>query len=184
MNIPNRITLLRIALLPIFLAVVLIEAIPYRQFIGAVIFLVCALTDLYDGYYARKYHMVTDLGKFLDPIADKLIVAAALVVLLQWGRVGPISVIVILSREFIVSAFRTVAANNGLVISAGPLGKIKTVLQDVAIVMLLIDNWPFSYIGLPLAQLVMLAAVVMTLWSGIDYIVRNWHVVSGQGKEG
>jgi CDP-diacylglycerol--glycerol-3-phosphate 3-phosphatidyltransferase len=126
-----------------------------------------------DGMIARKYNLVTNFGKIMDPLADKLLVISALVCLVELGDIAGWMVIVILAREFIVTGLRMVAASEGVVIAAGATGKIKTVLQMVAIPALLLKNWPFYHIGVPFAQIMLWAAVIITIISGIEYIVRN-----------
>ena len=131
------------------------------------------MTDWVDGYLARSRNEVTNFGKFMDPIADKLLVMSAFVLLVGDGRMTGVSCIIILAREFIISGFRLIASDRGMVLAAGKLGKIKTTLQIIAIVLLLLNNFPFVYIGIPMDKIVLAAAVVMTVWSGADYIVKN-----------
>ena len=144
MNLPNKLTILRLVLIPVFVAVYYVQAIPYNFIISAVIFVIAALTDFLDGYIARKYNLVTNLGKFLDPIADKILVSTALILLLvpnttmalPWWT--GILVAVILARELLISGFRLVAVDKGIVIAADKIGKVKTFIQDVAIVVLIV----------------------------------------------
>lgn len=192
MNLPNKLTLIRIAMIPAFAALYLIGAIPFNFVISAVIFALAAFTDFLDGYIARKHKLVTNLGKFLDPIADKVLVSTALVLMLvaPFGvgetAVMPtycaISVVIILARELIVSGFRIVAASKGLVLAADKSGKLKTVFQDVAIVILLVgaDVMPGTYSVIGIIGLVVLAiATLLTLTSGIEYLVKNRAVLKG-----
>lgn len=183
MNVPNKVTLLRIALIPVFMVLMLAWDIPGKEYIGAGIFFFCAMSDVYDGWYARKYNMVTDFGKFMDPIADKLVVTAALLVLMEWGKVGSAVTMVILTREFIVSALRMVAASKGIVLMSDNLGKLKTAFQDIAIIMLLLNNWPFALLNIPMDYITLGIAVFFTIWSGINYIVQNRHVLLDGMKE-
>ena len=135
------------------------------------------MTDWVDGYLARSRNEVTNFGKFMDPIADKLLVMSAFVLLVGDGRMTGVSCIIILAREFIISGFRLIASDRGMVLAAGKLGKIKTTLQIIAIVLLLLNNFPFVYIGIPMDKIVLAAAVVMTVWSGADYIVKNRQIL-------
>ncbi|WP_059105263.1 CDP-diacylglycerol--glycerol-3-phosphate 3-phosphatidyltransferase [Shouchella shacheensis] len=190
MNVPNKITLARIALIPVFMFFLLVDVpmgnlnlggvdLPVSVFVAAIIFIVAAATDWLDGYYARKLQLVTSFGKFLDPLADKLLVTAALVGLVQISPelVPAWIVIIILSREFAVTGIRLVAAGDGDVIAASQLGKWKTVSQMVAIIACLLHNFPFQAIGLPFASIALWVAVVLTIWSGIDYFTKNKHVL-------
>ena len=167
MNLPTKLTILRIVMIPLFVAVFFITAIPYRFLISAVIFALAAFTDFLDGYIARKYNMVTDLGKFLDPIADKVLVSTALIVMLVAGKsqpiipfYGSIAVAIILARELIVSGFRMVAASKGAVLAADKSGKIKTFFQDMSIIALLVGKefMPETYSTLNIIGLVLVIA--------------------------
>ncbi|AMX83971.1 CDP-diacylglycerol--glycerol-3-phosphate 3-phosphatidyltransferase [Geobacillus subterraneus] len=189
MNLPNKITIARIMLIPFFLIVMLVPfgwgsiqigktVLPIAHLIGALIFIIASTTDWIDGYYARKYGLVTNLGKFLDPLADKLLVSAALIVLVELGFAPAWMVIVIISREFAVTGLRLVLAGEGEVVAANVLGKIKTWTQIVAISALLLHNVPFSLIPFPFADLALWVAVVFTIWSGWDYFVKNKHAFS------
>ena len=196
MNLPNKITLTRIFLIPAFVVVFFLTVIPYNYFIAAVIFVVASCTDFIDGHIARKYHLVTNLGKFLDPIADKVLVSSALICMLvrpdvlqvmwqgDWVMIASgVCVAVILARELIVSGFRMVAASAGLVLAADKVGKVKTTFQDISIALLLAGA---NFFGLAAASqvinavgLVCLAvATILTIWSGTGYIVKNKHVLS------
>lgn len=198
MNLPNKITLSRICLIPVFAVIFFLDMIPYNYFIAAIIFVVAACTDFLDGHIARKRGLVTNLGKFLDPIADKVLVSTALIFLLvrpqillvlwqgDWVLVcAGVCVAIILARELIVSGFRMVAASAGLVLAADKIGKVKTTFQDIAIAFLLAGT---DFFGLAKASevinaigLVCLAvATVLTVWSGISYIVRNRQVLQEQ----
>ena len=174
MNLPNKLTLLRIILVPVFIVVLMMG----HYYIAAGIFVVASFTDMLDGKIARKYDLVTNFGKLMDPLADKLLVMSALICLVELGDIPGWMAIVILGREFAITGLRTVAASSGTVIAAGWTGKIKTVLQMIAVVLILLRNWPFVYLGIPMDQIVLWAAVVMTIVSGVEYIVRNKHVIS------
>ena len=188
MNLPNKLTILRLIMIPLFVAVFYLTIIPYNYVISAVIFVLAALTDFLDGYIARKYNLVTNLGKFLDPIADKVLVSTALIVMLLplpnessiLPFYGAIAVAIILARELIVSGFRIVAASNGKVLAADKSGKVKTFTQDVAVVVLLFgaDLMPGLYSVINIVGLVFLGlATLLTIYSGIECIVKNVDVL-------
>ena len=130
-----------------------------------------------DGYIARKRKLVTNLGKLLDPLADKLLISAALISLVEMQRLDAWVAIVIISREFAVTGLRMIAAAEGQVIAASPWGKLKTIVQIVAIVALMINNFPFSSFAFPFAGIITWAAVIITVWSGVDYFIKNWKVI-------
>lgn len=188
MNIPNKITLSRICLIPIFIVILSIPfdwgaweigttTLPVTHFVAGMIFLIASLTDWLDGHYARKYNLITNMGKFLDPLADKLLVSAALILLVELDLAAAWIVIIIISREFAVTGLRLVAAGEGIVLAASNMGKIKTVSQILAIALLLLHNYPFSYLGIPVDQIVLYIAMILTAWSGIEYFIKNWHVM-------
>lgn len=187
MNLPNRITISRILLIPIFLVIMVVNfswgnlsllgvELPVTHFIGALIFILASTTDWVDGYYARKFNMVTNLGKFLDPLADKLLVSAALIVLVDLGLAAAWIVIVIISREFAVTGLRAILAGQGEVVAANMLGKIKTWAQIVAISALLLHNMIFELVNLPFDQIALWVALIFTVWSGWDYFDKNKQV--------
>lgn len=187
MNLPNKITVSRIFMIPLFMVVMLAPfswgdihlfgvTMPLTHFIGALIFIIASSTDWVDGYYARKYNLVTNLGKFLDPLADKLLVSAALVVLVELNLAAAWIVIVIISREFAVTGLRLVLAGGGEVVAANMLGKIKTWTQIVAISALLLHNTIFELAGIPFDQLSLWVAMFFTVWSGWDYFAKNKQV--------
>ncbi len=148
--------------------------IPYNDYIGVALFVIAAATDGVDGYVARKYNQVTTFGKFIDPLADKLLVTAALIGLTAMGRLDPWFAFIIISREFIVTSLRIVAISSGKVIPANASGKIKTVLQIVAISSMLIDKiYELSLWGFPVSFILMLAAVIVTVYSGVEYVSKN-----------
>lgn len=169
MNIPNSLTLLRIVLIPIFV-IVLVVRIPYGDLLAAFIFMVAALTDSLDGYLARKYKQITKLGIILDPIADKLLITAALISLVELGRIPGWIAIVILGREFAVSGLRAVKAEEGVIIPASQLGKLKTISQIFAVILIILENVypPLKGAG-PWAMYI---AVAITVISGIDYFYK------------
>ncbi|ASS75567.1 CDP-diacylglycerol--glycerol-3-phosphate 3-phosphatidyltransferase [Tumebacillus algifaecis] len=183
-NLANRITLVRISLVPIVMFFLLVRLdlgkltlfghqANWSDLIAALIFIIAAITDGLDGYIARSRKMITDFGKFLDPLADKLLVSAVLISLVDLGRLDAWVAIIIISREFAVTGLRLVAAANGTVIAASKLAKWKTTLQIIAIVALILNNFPFSTIDIRFDLWMVWAMVVITVWSGIDYFVKN-----------
>ena len=189
MNLPTKLTILRLIMIPAFAAVFFIPAVPYRFIISAAIFALAAFTDFLDGYIARKYNMVTDLGKFLDPIADKVLVATAFIVMLvapagetpiiPWY--GAIAVAIILARELIVSGFRMVAASKGAVLAADKSGKLKTFFQDITVVLLLVakdvapePDGAFYIVGLVFLGI----STILTIYSGAECIIKNRKILS------
>lgn len=177
MNLANKITLVRVLLIPVFL-IVLFSNYPNSNYIAALIFAIASVTDGLDGYIARSRNQITTLGKFADPLADKLLVSAALISMVQLGRIPAWIVVVIIAREFTITGFRTIAASEGLTIAASPLGKIKTITQLVAIISLLINNFPFELINIPFDIIMLYISLFFTVISGIDYIYRNRHVLN------
>ena len=177
LTIASKITIARICLIPLFVVFYYLFNEGWQVLLPTLIFTLAALTDWVDGYLARSRNEVTNFGKFMDPIADKLLVAAAFVLLVSDGRMNPVSCIIIMSREFIISGFRLIAVERKLVIAAGWLGKIKTVTQIIAIILLMLNNFPFHYIGIPMDHIMEAVCVIFTIWSGVDYIVRNRQVL-------
>lgn len=179
MNLPNKLTVLRVIMIPFFVFFLLLEngANPTWRYLSAAIFIVASFTDLLDGKIARKYNLVTNFGKFMDPLADKLLVCSALICLIELGQLPAWVVIIIISREFIISGFRLVAADNGIVIAASYWGKFKTVFQMTAVI-LLIFNIPSLAL---LTNIVLAVAVVLTVVSLADYIVKNRKVLTEGG---
>lgn len=149
----------------------------WEHLIGGLIFIFASVTDWLDGYIARKYSLVTNMGKFLDPLADKLLVSAAFIILVELGTAPSWIVIVIISREFAVTGLRLILAGGGEVVAANQLGKIKTVTQILAIVSLLLNNIYFESIGIPFGTIVLYVALLFTVWSGVDYFYKNRKVL-------
>ena len=175
MNLPNKITVFRILMIPFFVACMLIKEIPYHEIIAGVIFIIAALSDLVDGKIARRFNLVTNFGKFMDPLADKLLVQSALLCFVANGRLPAWIAIVIMSREFIISGFRLVAADKGIVIAAGYLGKLKTVFQMVMSVMLIFH---FSHpVWLATEQIFIWGSLILTIVSLVDYFIKNKDVL-------
>lgn len=177
MNLPNKLSMLRILMIPVFVILALMNA-PAAQYAAVGVFVLAAITDALDGHIARKNGLVTNFGKFIDPIADKLLVMSALIVLVERGRMPGWVCIVMLAREFAISGFRLVAAGTGKVIAAGILGKIKTVTQMIAVIALLLTaiDGVFAPLG-TFADVAMYVSAFMTVWSGADYIIKNFNCI-------
>ena len=177
MNLPNRITMMRIILIPFFVFFMLTELVPGSRFIAAAIFIVASLTDTLDGYLARKYNLVSNFGKFMDPLADKLLVCSALVCFVAIpGNPMPVwGVILIISRDFIISGFRLVASDAHVVIAASVWGKVKTVVQMVMCVFLIID---FNDAFINMVEYILIyLAIALTIISLVDYLWKNWKIL-------
>lgn len=180
MNLPNKLTLLRVCMIPLFVILALIETTA-TQILAVIVFLLACFTDYLDGSIARSCNMVTDFGKFMDPIADKLLVMSAIVILVSQNRMPAWVCIVMLAREFIISGFRLVAAGKGTVIAAGMTGKAKTVTQMVAIVMLFLfssvhgGGHGFFYV---LSNIVLYASAILSIASCVEYIWNNREVIA------
>jgi len=172
MNLANKLTIIRIFLVPIFMFFLMVK-IPYGEYIAVAIFIIAALTDSLDGYIARSRNQITKFGKFMDPLADKLLVSAALISLVELDKLSAWIVVVIIAREFAITGLRVIAASEGITIAANWWGKIKTITQIVAIISLLINNYPFSLIGFPFDKIAIALAVIFTIISGVDYIYIN-----------
>ena len=180
MNLPNKLTILRVILIPFFVFFLLSPYFPgYGNYIAVAIFIVASLTDMLDGKIARKYNLVTNFGKFMDPLADKLLVCSALICLIELGRLAAWIVIIIIAREFIISGFRLVASDNGVVIAASYWGKFKTVFQMLMVIVLILDlPYPaFEILGTVLTWI----ALILTVVSLVDYVVKNKDVLTEQG---
>lgn len=188
MNLPNKITVSRVLLIPIFIIFMIIDfgmgelsfggvTLSVERLIGTFIFIIASMTDWLDGYLARKHHLVTNMGKFLDPLADKLLVSAAFIILVEMHLAASWIVIVIISREFAVTGLRLLLAGEGEVVAANSLGKIKTVAQLLAIILLLFDNAFFALANIPAGEMMLYIALIFTIWSGADYFYKNRHVL-------
>ncbi len=169
MNLPNKLTIFRVILIPVFIIALMSGIIPepVNRYVGVVIFCVASFTDYLDGHIARKYNLVTNFGKFMDPLADKLLVSSALICMIELGFLPAWLVIIIISREFIITGFRLIAAEGGLVIAASWWGKIKTVTQMLMIILVLLG------VGGIIGNILIILATVFTVISGVDYIVKN-----------
>lgn len=173
MNLPNKLTMFRVILIPFFVVFMLVDITTVDKWIALVIFIVASLTDLLDGRIARKYNLVTNFGKFMDPLADKLLVCSALICLVELEKLPAWMVIVIIAREFIISGFRLIASDNGVVIAASYWGKFKTTFQMVMICLLIADIAAISVI----TNVIVWIALVLTVVSLIDYLVKNKEVM-------
>jgi len=178
MNLPNKLTMFRVVLIPFFVVLLLVDITPYDNWIALAIFIVASLTDLLDGKIARKYNLVTNFGKFMDPLADKLLVCSALICLVEMERIAAWMVIVIIAREFIISGFRLVASDNGVVIAASYWGKFKTTFQMVMICLMIADLEALSIV----TTIVTWAAVILTVVSLADYLLKNKGVMQENNK--
>ena len=180
MNLPNKLTILRVILIPFFVFFLLTDFVPYHYIIALVIFIVASLTDMADGKIARKYNLVTNFGKFMDPLADKLLVCSAMICLIPLGQLAAWIVVIIIAREFIISGFRLIASDNGVVIAASYWGKFKTTFQMLMIIVLILElqfpNAVFHWLGVILTWV----ALALTVISLIDYIVKNKDVLKEQ----
>ena len=181
MNLPNKLTVLRMIMVPIFVVVMMISNEMWADLVGVALFAAASITDMLDGKIARRYNLVTDFGKFMDPIADKLLVMSAMVILVAQNRMPAWICVVMLAREFIISGFRLVAAGKGTVIAAGMTGKIKTVTQMVAIVMLFLFSSAtgggsgFFYF---MSNVVLYASAILSIISCVEYVWNNRAVIA------
>jgi len=175
MNLPNKITISRVFMIPLFLVIFLVPAIPAGKYIATAIFIIACLTDALDGYIARKYHLITNFGKFADPLADKLLVCSALICFVELKLVPAWIIIIIIAREFIISGFRLVASDNGVVIAASYWGKFKTTAQMIMCILLIVnfDNVVFNL----LEQIFIYLSLILTVVSLIDYLYKNRNVL-------
>ena len=179
MNLPNKLTLLRVLMIPFFVVCLLWEGAQHQtlRYVSAAIFIVASLTDMLDGKIARKYGLVTNFGKFMDPLADKLLVCSALICLIELGQLPAWMVIVIISREFIISGFRLIASDNGVVIAASYWGKFKTTFQMIAVILLIFNLEALRL----LADICVWVALALTVISLADYIWKNRGILTEGG---
>ena len=198
MNLPNKLSVIRMILVPIFVIIMMVVPYPYGEIIGVALFIIAALTDMFDGKIARKYNLITDFGKFIDPLADKfMVIGALLVILYKYASIRPIfiwAVIIVIFRELAVTSIRLVASSSsGVVIAANWLGKIKTVTQIICVCCVIIEPMLYDlgmrlfHINLswlmahpPLTYISTVTMIVFTLWSGINYIVSYWKYLDPQ----
>lgn len=179
MNLPNKLTILRVLMIPFFVAALLYDggANQNMRYVAAALFIIASLTDMLDGKIARKYNLVTNFGKFMDPLADKLLVCSALICMIELRELPAWMVIIIISREFIISGFRLVASDNGVVIAASYWGKFKTTFQMIGVVLLIFNIPALS----TLTTIIVWIALALTVISLVDYIVKNAGVLT-EGK--
>ena len=179
MNLPNKLTTFRVVLIPFFIFFLMTELIPFSKWIALAIFCIASLTDFFDGYLARKWNMVTNFGKFMDPLADKLLVCSAIIAFTAMDRMPAWIVIIIVAREFIISGFRLIAAEKGVVIAASYWGKFKTASQMFMIILFIIN---IDALFIP-GQVLMYIALALTVISLIDYIIKNKDVMKDEPGE-
>ena len=178
MNLPNKLTVLRVCMVPVFVFLMLWNGLGSAgKYAAAAIFILASVTDWLDGYLARKYHLVTDFGKFMDPIADKLLVGSALICLVEKGDLAAWIVSIIIGREFIISGFRLVASDKGVVIAASYWGKFKTVFQMIMVILLILDLGGMVH---TIAQITEWISLILTVVSLVDYLKKNWGVMEGE----
>jgi len=182
LNLPNKLTILRTIMIPVFLIFLYIPGLGMTgDVLATAIFVLASFTDLLDGKIARKYNLVTNFGKFMDPLADKLLVCSALIALVDLNRIPAWVVIIIIAREFIISGFRLIASDNGVVIAASYWGKFKTTFQMIMIILLILNiDYPYSNI---INMVIMYIALALTIISLLDYIIKNYKVfIDGSNK--
>ncbi len=183
MNLPNKLTMLRIVMVPVVVLIYLLipqdfcvvsqtNGLALRDILAFLVFAAASFTDMLDGQIARKQHLITSFSKFADPIADKMLVNTLLILLVYTHQANVVAVLLMIARDLVVDGLRMLASQHGKVVSAGFFGKLKTVLQMFAIVFLLLKNWPFIYVGLPVDQILLWGATLASLWSGFVYFVQ------------
>ena len=181
MNLPNKLTVARVVLIPFFVFFLLLS--PGNEafkWIALALFIIASLTDMLDGKIARKYNLITDFGKFMDPLADKLLVCSAMICLIELGKIPSWIVVIIIAREFVISGFRLIAADNGRVIAASYWGKFKTTFQMIMVILMIADLGNiFGWYNI-LTQIIMWIALILTIVSLVDYLVKNKDVMSGE----
>lgn len=179
MNLPNKLTLFRVILIPFFVFFMLAPNMTgFNNYIAVAIFIVASLTDLLDGKIARKYNLVTNFGKFMDPLADKLLVCSAMICLIQTGALDAWIVVIIIAREFIISGFRLIASDNGVVIAASYWGKFKTTFQMIMVIVLIL-NLPYKAFDI-LGTVLIYVSLALTIISLLDYVIKNKDVLKEQ----
>ncbi|MBE5860721.1 MAG: CDP-diacylglycerol--glycerol-3-phosphate 3-phosphatidyltransferase [Butyrivibrio sp.] len=176
MNLPNKLTVLRVIMIPFFVVFLLFNILgDADKWVALGIFIVASLTDMLDGKIARKYNLITDFGKFMDPLADKLLVCSAMICLIELHRIPAWIVVIIIAREFIISGFRLIAVENGRVIAASYWGKFKTTFQMIMVILMIADIPQLSLV----TTIIMYIALALTVISLCDYIIKNKDVMSG-----
>ena len=171
MNLPNKLTIARMAMVPLFMIALLMNT-PASRILATVIFALASLTDMLDGQIARKYNMVTNFGKLMDPLADKVLTAAAMICLVELGDLAAWIAVVIIFREYLITGLRSVAASENIVVAANILGKVKTVCQMIALMLLMVKPQVVALCGIDLGLWIMYVAVALTIYSGLDYVLK------------
>ena len=171
MNLPNKLTIARMCMVPLFMIALMINT-PASRIIATVIFALASLTDMLDGQIARKYNMVTNFGKLMDPLADKVLTAAAMICLVELGDLAAWIAVVIIFREYLITGLRSVAANENIVVAANIWGKVKTVCQMIALMLLMLKPQIVALCGIDIGLWVMYVAVALTIYSGLDYVLK------------
>lgn len=190
MNVPNKLTLLRILMIPLFLILAVVpfnwgtvewlgSSIMISQLMATIVFVVASFTDWLDGYIARKEGLVTNFGKFADPLADKMLVATAFIVLVEKGLAPAWVVSIVIARELAITGLRLLLVKEGEVLAAAWPGKVKTASQMSAITLLLLNNFPFQNTGIPVADILLYICLIFTIYSGVDYFVKNKNIFKG-----
>ncbi len=174
MNLPNRLTLVRTAMVPLFVACFYLDrVISWWNILAAAIFFIADMTDIADGYIARSQNLITNFGKLMDPMADKLLFCSAFIMLTWKGMLSPLLCLLFVGREFVISGFRLVTATSGTIIAASWLGKLKATLQVIAVLWTLLGNPIFRLWSIPFDAIMMYASAAATVWSALDYMIRN-----------
>ena len=171
MNLPNKLTIARMAMVPLFMIALLMNT-PASRIIATVIFALASLTDMLDWQIARKYNMVTNFGKLMDPLADKVLTAAAMICLVELGDLAAWIAVVIIFREYLITGLRSVAASENIVVAANIWGKVKTVCQMIALMLLMVKPQVVALCGIDLGLWIMYVAVALTIYSGLDYVLK------------
>ena len=171
MNLPNKLTIARMCMVPLFMIALMMNT-PASRIIATVIFALASLTDMLDGQIARKHNMVTNFGKLMDPLADKVLTAAAMICLVELGDLAAWIAVVIIFREYLITGLRSVAANENIVVAANIWGKVKTVCQMIALMLLMLKPQILALCGIDIGLWVMYVAVALTIYSGLDYVLK------------
>ena len=171
MNLPNKLTIARMAMVPLFMIALLMNT-PASRIIATVIFALASLTDMLDGHIARKYNMVTNFGKLMDPLADKVLTAAAMICLVELGDLAAWIAVVIIFREYLITGLRSVAASENIVVAANIWGKVKTVCHWISLMLLMVKPQVVALCGIDLGLWIMYVAVALTIYSGLDYVLK------------
>lgn len=177
MNLPNKLTIARMCMVPLFMIALLINT-PLSRLIATVIFAVASLTDMLDGQIARKYNMVTNFGKLMDPLADKVLTAAAMICLVELGDLAAWIAVVIIFREYLITGLRSVAASENIVVAANIWGKVKTVCQMIALILLMLKPQVVALCGIDIGLWLMYVAVALTIYSGAEYVLKIYKQIT------